>query len=692
VKLATVEPSSVRAATSANGAPSLATIAAVAGIGALVAVPAWLALLSGWHYALAVLLGGASAVVFARWTWRALPEHRVGDRAAVAFAGTIAAALLTVYAFDWFDWHVLGLNDAAAGAIVGALLLTAGPARLAIRQAALAPCAAGCGLACLALVPVLGADLVASALDESLDRAGQYFLLQLPGAVVGIIAAAFGILFALRRGLYGIAAVLLGVLALVVFVLLDDARILLRVRLDWPAAALIAACLAWVLGAWFADRFRHARRFGVDSLRRLGLRAVLAGLFAAMAYTSLLLLYAAAGKLTGPMVLATLRDQGIFTVSDFTFSRALLRDQYLWREGLPSLRRIAAASPDAFIEAWRAERDHWSTAMLSSEYQRAEAPRTGGFGMMLRPDENNLFRVTFVFSGSPADRAGVRRGDVVLAINDFPLARLFQPAPAPGAAAASRPHDGTTIRLDLAGPDGEVRHVTVTRNEYATPAVAVRMVIDTELHKVGYVLLRHFLGEAGAEFQEAARRLRSSGVTDLILDLRMNGGGRLADAALVAGAVAGRMFDGRTFLQFSYNDRYRDLNRQSVLQAPAWGGLRLRRLIVITSEETCSAAEAVINGLAPHIEVITVGAKTCGKPVGMARVTYGEREYRVLTFSVANARGEGEYFAGLRPTCPAEDDATRDFGNPEEASLKAALHYVRSGRCPEPRPAAVRPT
>jgi hypothetical protein len=82
--------------------------------------------------------------------------------------------------------------------------------------------------------------------------------------------------------------------------------------------------------------------------------------------------------------------------------------------------------------------------------------------------------------------------------------------------------------------------------------------------------------------------------------------------------------------------------------------------------------------------VVTVGATTCGKPVGSSVVEYGERTYLIITFRVANALGEGGYYAGIRPACAAENDVTRDLGDPEEASLKAALHYVRYGRCPEP--------
>jgi hypothetical protein len=82
--------------------------------------------------------------------------------------------------------------------------------------------------------------------------------------------------------------------------------------------------------------------------------------------------------------------------------------------------------------------------------------------------------------------------------------------------------------------------------------------------------------------------------------------------------------------------------------------------------------------------VVTVGAATCGKPVGMTVVEYGDWTYWVITFRVLNARGEGDYFDGLSPTCPAEDDFAHELGDPAEASLAAALHFIRYGRCPEP--------
>jgi C-terminal processing protease CtpA/Prc len=152
----------------------------------------------------------------------------------------------------------------------------------------------------------------------------------------------------------------------------------------------------------------------------------------------------------------------------------------------------------------------------------------------------------------------------------------------------------------------------------------------------------------------------------------------------VASVIAGRRVDGRTFLRMVYNDRHRDSDQEQVFGAPVWGGLGLGRVFVITSAETCSASEALVQGLAPHVEVVTIGGTTCGKPVGFQVVRYGDTSYWVVTFKDLNARGEGDYFAGLAPTCPAADDALHPLGDPRDPAFAAALRYAASGRCAPP--------
>jgi C-terminal processing protease CtpA/Prc len=240
------------------------------------------------------------------------------------------------------------------------------------------------------------------------------------------------------------------------------------------------------------------------------------------------------------------------------------------------------------------------------------------------------------------------------------------------------------MRLELVSAIGEVREVSVTEAEYRRSAVSVERVIEATGRKVGYVELRRFREGADDDLVAAAERLRRQGIDELVLDLRMNPGGSVETLVHIASAIGGKRLDGKVFMRIVHNERYRERDEELRFSVPARGALSLSRVFVITSRRSCSASEGLINGLAPHMEVVTIGGTTCGKPVGSYTVEYGDTGFAVITFRAVNARGEGDYYDGLRPTCGAEDDVRRDFGDPEEASFKAALHYIRHGRCPEP--------
>ena len=131
--------------------------------------------------------------------------------------------------------------------------------------------------------------------------------------------------------------------------------------------------------------------------------------------------------------------------------------------------------------------------------------------------------------------------------------------------------------------------------------------------------------------------------------------------------IGGTRTAGRPFLKLIHNNRYRELDTVERFE-PRWGSLSLARVFVITSSHTCSASEALIQGLSPHMDIITVGGKTCGKPVGSTTVLYGKQIYNVITFKSVNARGEGDYYDGLTPTCRAADDLTRELGIPRRGA------------------------
>ena len=137
-----------------------------------------------------------------------------------------------------------------------------------------------------------------------------------------------------------------------------------------------------------------------------------------------------------------------------------------------------------------------------------------------------------------------------------------------------------------------------------------------------------------------------------------------------------------------HNDRHRELNSKLLFQAKP-NALNLTRLVVITTRASASASELIINGLRPYIPVTVVGDRTYGKPVGQYGLPFCDKVLNAVSFVLKNAQGEADYFTGLPATCPAGDALERQLGDVEEASLKEAIVYLRTGAC---TPAVVDPT
>jgi len=164
-------------------------------------------------------------------------------------------------------------------------------------------------------------------------------------------------------------------------------------------------------------------------------------------------------------------------------------------------------------------------------------------------------------------------------------------------------------------------------------------------------------------------------VHDLVLDLRYNTGGYIRKASMLANLIVGKALGGKMFLKTEHSLRQKDSDLEyHFAQLPE--SLDTRRLVVLTTNETCSASEAIINGLRPYIPVYTVGSITCGKPYIMEKINFGDKTLLPVTARALNSRGEGHYISGIRPDFKAVDDLTRQLGDPREGMLKKALEVL----------------
>ncbi len=125
--------------------------------------------------------------------------------------------------------------------------------------------------------------------------------------------------------------------------------------------------------------------------------------------------------------------------------------------------------------------------------------------------------------------------------------------------------------------------------------------------------------------------------------------------------------------------------------------LGLDRVVFITSRSSASASEVVINSLKPYVNVTIVGDTTHGKPAGMNIWGYPfpsnsnpdpdyEYVFAPITFEYVNSAGEGRFYEGMVPDIMAADDITRDFGDPQEASLAAAIGFLQGTKAKSSSP------
>ena len=313
-----------------------------------------------------------------------------------------------------------------------------------------------------------------------------------------------------------------------------------------------------------------------------------------------------------------------------------------------------------------------------------------GYGVRYRIINDNFYFADS-FEEGPAHTAGIRRGQRLLAVkrdgeNDFETweEMVARNAELPGAVFGPRGELQTTVfRVEY---EGVVSEFTVTTAETSTPPLAgdARVIQRDSGGPVGYINFRTFIDAADGPLRAAADTFGEAGVTDLIIDLRYNGGGLVRVAETFLNLLAGETAKGELSYIINLNDKHQDENSTAnfVPLAETFSPLRIA---FITTNGSASASELLINGLDPHIELAIVGSETSGKAVGQYAFDLDPdacpTRLRLIAFEIQNGEGQGGYFTGLVSTgrftfFAAADDATRPFGDADEDSFAAAMAWL----------------
>lgn len=388
---------------------------------------------------------------------------------------------------------------------------------------------------------------------------------------------------------------------------------------------------------------------------------------------------------------------------DWAFAQ--LKEWYLFPDTLPaSLDPTPYTSVDDYIDALTAtaraqHKDRFFTYLTSIADEDAyyNSGASAGFGVRLGLTSTNRLFVTESFEGGPALLAGIDRGTEIIAIgtsssNLHNVSDLLTTSDTSALTDALGPDTAGTSRvLRIRSLAGVTSNVTVTKTDFALDPVSSRYgakIISDGGQQFGYINLRTFINPAEQPLKDAFLKFRTAGITNIIIDLRYNGGGLISVADLMGDLMGANRLPTDVWEYTTFRPEKSVENGSHTFQLLSQS-IAPTKVAFIGGGGTASASELVINGMVPylHTNAALIGSNTYGKPVGQIAIdkTACDDRFRVIAFAIQNAAHNGAYYDGLasfmEASCQASDDISYPLGDPNEQSTRRALDYLEGKSC-----------
>ncbi|ADQ18332.1 peptidase S41 [Leadbetterella byssophila DSM 17132] len=302
-----------------------------------------------------------------------------------------------------------------------------------------------------------------------------------------------------------------------------------------------------------------------------------------------------------------------------------------------------------------------------------------------------LFAVRYAIKNSPAAKAGLKRGDIIMKVNGVQIdTSNYRTILSPEVLDLTL---GTSSNGSFVASNTSIK---VTKEVIQNYPVHHSSIIDLGNKKVGYIVYNQFIPGTANTFDNELRSIfgnfKGAGVSELVLDLRYNGGGYITSSDVLSSLIVKDLKPGTLMNKQIWSANYMALaNFPSSVYETKWlsepNNLgNLSRVYVLVSNSTASASELVINNLKPFMDVILIGENTYGKDVGSITIDDKENKYRwkwglqPIVLRTVNAIGEAKYGTkdGFVPDYRVVDNKLpyRPFGDPEETLLNVALQHI----------------
>ena len=380
-------------------------------------------------------------------------------------------------------------------------------------------------------------------------------------------------------------------------------------------------------------------------------------------------------------------------VNDVAFQKT--QDYYLWNTQLPAtLNTSSYSDPIAVMTAIRqysiepgftAPVDRWSFAMKKTEWNQysggmssvlSSTSAAGDFGITVFFRAEGDLRVRLTEPNSPGGIAGIKRGWRITKINGSTNITTSN-----SQYIIDNIYKAVSADVTFTKPDGTSVDINLQAAHYAGKPVYLDTVYNSANGNIGYLVYNSFLGninQTAAEYARVFNKFASAGITNLIVDLRYNGGGYVNLQEQLANYLITSQAQGSVMMKQIYNSNHS--NENSTVLFNKSGSLQLTKIYFIVSRSTASASELLINNLKPYMDVRLIGnSNTNGKPVGFFPIENGEWYVFPVSFKTVNKNGVGNYYGGFVPNAMVADGLDKDWGDITESSLASAIRNINGG-------------
>lgn len=370
-------------------------------------------------------------------------------------------------------------------------------------------------------------------------------------------------------------------------------------------------------------------------------------------------------------------------------SLLIARDYYLWYDQIPTNFNAGQfGNPDEVMNGIRAYSiepdfsepvDRWSFGMLKTEWDAVSGGISGDIGLVIFFRSSNDLRVCYVEPESVAGKAGVERSWQITKINGSTDINSGSSSSINAIVAAI--YGSAPVSVSFLKPDGSTIDLSLSPGAYQERPLALDTVYEAAGKKIGYMVLNSFLGNIDnmkASFSNSFQQFSTAGVTDMIVDLRYNGGGYVSLQEELANYLVPSGKNGTLMYKETFNDKLSNYNES--VNFSKKGNLSPVNIVFILSQNTASASEALINIMRPQLNVKLVGpSPSTGKPVGFFNIPVGDWYVFPVSLRLVNANNEGNYFDGLSPDKVVADGLDKPWGDLSENCLATAYSYLATG-------------